>query len=98
MLGGAPTAAEGAASAASTIFKTAHYADRLIAEGVDVANAEAAVASDVTALQNSLSVGAPFSGRLTVDGVLLEYRAYPLPGGSVNVGTIFPVGPFPVGP
>ena len=76
-----------------TLFQTAHYSERLIAAGVDVASAEAAVANGVASLQDSLSVGAPFSWRLAVDGVLLEYRAFPLPGGSVNVGTIFPVVP-----
>jgi RHS repeat-associated protein len=76
---------------ANLAFKTGHYAERLIAEGVDVRNAEGAVASEINAIVDSLAEGAPFSGRVTVDGTLLEYRAYPLPGGPVNVGTIFPV-------
>lgn len=77
----------------ATIFRTAHYADRLIAGGVGVSNAEAAVAGAMSSMRGLLSEGAPFWGRLTVDGVLLEYRAFPLPGGQVNVGTIFPVMP-----
>jgi hypothetical protein len=72
-------------------FKAGHYGARLIAEGLDVGKVEAAVADEIAALGDSLSPDAPFWGRLTVDGVLVEYRAFPLPGGGVNVGTLFPV-------
>ena len=33
----------------------------------------------------------PFSGRLNVNEVPLEFRAFPLQDGKVNVGTIFPL-------
>ncbi|MDE3211201.1 MAG: hypothetical protein KGM46_10705 [Pseudomonadota bacterium] len=80
---------------ADIAFQTAHYADRLAAAGLDATEVEATVAGEVNA---TLSMGTegtavgPFSGRISIDGTQVEYRAYPLPNGSVNVGTIFPVG------
>lgn len=72
-----------------TVFKTAHYASRLKAVGIAVNAAEDCVASEIAALGDSLDVGAAFSGRFTLDDILLEYRA--MPSGAVSVGTIFPV-------
>lgn len=84
-------AAKGAAAAAETSFKTAHYASRLEAAGVDIARAEAAVDKEVNAMRASLATNADVVGRLTVDGVTLEYRARLLADGTVNVGTLFPM-------
>ncbi len=72
------------------VFKTGHYAQRLIAAGVDVASAEADVVGEINALE-SVVEGQLMEGQLTVDGVLLQYRAMPLPGGQISVGTIHPV-------
>ena len=82
-----------AASAGATVFKTKHYAERLAKEGVDVVRAEKAVAERIGSMRPNMSTGAEVRGRFELGGVLLEYRAYPLPNGSVNVGTIFPVKP-----
>jgi len=82
-----------AASAGATVFKTKHYAERLAKEGVDVVRAEKAVAERIGSMRPNMSTGAEVRGRFELDGVLLEYRAYPLPNGSVNVGTMFPVKP-----
>lgn len=71
------------ASQSSLVFKTGHYASRLLAAGVNVGRAEAAV-------QGLIKGGAPLHGTVRVDGVLLEYRAMRLPDGRINVGTIFP--------
>jgi filamentous hemagglutinin len=79
------------ALAAKTTFKTAHYASRLEAAGVDIANAEAAVGKEINAMREHMGAGAEVGGRLKVDGVLVEYRARLLPDGTVNVGTLFPV-------
>jgi hypothetical protein len=75
----------------STIFRTGHYASRLEAAGVNVARAEAAVASEVSAIRSSMATNADVVGRMRVDGVLIEYRMRLLPDEAVNVGTIFPV-------
>jgi hypothetical protein len=79
---------------AQILFKTGHYAPRLIAEGLDVAETEAAVAREVNATISTATEGTaigPFSGRLMINDVQVEYRAMPLSGGQVNVGTVFPV-------
>jgi hypothetical protein len=44
-------------------------------------------------MRPNMAESALVSGRMTVDGVLVEYRAMLLPNGTVNVGTIFPVVP-----
>lgn len=93
ILGAIPgVAAEGkGAKVATTIFKSTHYAERLAAKGVNVVRAEGAVAERVAEMRSSMTVGAEVEGRFVVDGVQVEYSAYMLPDGTVNVGTIFPV-------
>jgi hypothetical protein len=88
---GSSSPTKGDTVAAETKFKTAHYAPRLEAAGVNVARAEAAVANEVQALRGKLATNADVVGRLTVDGVKVEYRARLLPDGTINVGTLFPV-------
>lgn len=65
-----------------TGFKTGHYARRLLADGISVDRAELAV-------QRTIRNGGPLHGTVAVDGITLEYRAMELPGGEINVGTIF---------
>ena len=60
---------------------------------MDVGRAEETVAQGIEVMQPNMSVGAEVRGRFLLDDILLEYRAYPLPDGSINVGTIFPVKP-----
>jgi hypothetical protein len=75
----------------AAIFKTAHYAQRLQAAGLNVARTEAVVAKEVAAMRGAMQAGAPLSGRLVIDGVLIEYRVMPMANGTLTVGTIFPV-------
>ena len=89
--GVAAEGAVGATDAAQITFQTAHYAARLNAAGVSVMNAEAAVGDALSAIWADLT-GSTW-GRLTVDNLLLEWRAMPLQSGTVSVGTIFPVVP-----
>ena len=42
-------------------------------------------------MRGSLAANADVVGRLTVDGVKVEYRARLPPNGTVNIGTLFPV-------
>jgi len=65
----------------AVIFKTGHYAQRLIAAGVDVGRAEAAV-------QAAIKAGGPLVNEIIVDGVKLRYIAEARPGGLISVGTI----------
>lgn len=71
------------ASRSAIVFKTGHYASRLLAAGVNVDRAE-------TAVQGIIRNGGPLHGTIMVDGVRLEYRAMRLTDGRINVGTIFP--------
>jgi hypothetical protein len=76
------------------LSNAAHYAPRLIEAGLDVASTQAAVVSELEAMQAALAEGeslGSLSGRISVDGKLVQYNAFPLPGGQINVGTIFPV-------
>lgn len=41
-----------------------------------------------------MNAGGDVAGRMRIDDVLVEYRARRLRDGSVNVGTMFPVGPM----
>ncbi|HQX64135.1 MAG TPA: hypothetical protein PK593_11820, partial [Thermomicrobiales bacterium] len=86
-------AAKEAARAGTIVFKSAHYASRLEAAGVNVARAETEIGKAVGVLRPDLAVDAAVRGRMSIDGVLVEYRAMLLPNGTVNVGTIFPVVP-----
>jgi YD repeat-containing protein len=81
----------GANNAGDIAFKTSHYASRLEAEGVNVADAEGQVADAVTGMMPDMLPNTNAVGRMTVDGVLVEFRVRILPNGTANVGTIFPV-------
>ena len=72
-------------------FQTQHYAPRLDAVGVSATKAEAAVLNQIAPLSDKLSPGANFGGRIVVDGVKLEYRAFVFADGKINIGTLFPV-------
>ena len=66
---------------ATILSNAAHYAPRLAAAGVDVARAQAAVVSEIEAMQAALAEGeslGSLSQRITVDGTLLRYNAFPL--------------------
>jgi len=82
---------EGPALISETTFNRVHYASRLEAAGVNIVRAEAAVATEINAMRSSLATNADVVGRLTIDGVKVEYRARLLPSGTVSVGTLFPV-------
>lgn len=82
---------KGPALISETTFNRVHYASRLEAAGVNIARAEAAVATEINAMRSSLAANADVVGRLTIDGVKVEYRARLLPSGTVSVGTLFPV-------
>ena len=81
--------ASGADALGVTVFQTTHYAPRLIAEGVNVARAEAAVAKEVAAIRQTLTAGSGVRAQVVVDGVTIQFRVHMLPNGVVNVGTIF---------
>ncbi len=72
-------------------FQTRHYESRLKAEGLDPATVESGVAQEVQTMVPNLEKGSNAWGRMTIDGVLVEFRLYVKSNGEINVGTIFPV-------
>lgn len=82
LLGIGVSPAQKAIIAGNVVFKTSHYAPRLLKIGVDVAKAER------VALAAIRQTGA-LTGPINVGGQNLVYRAYLLPDGKLNVGTIF---------
>ena len=77
--------------AVDATFQTQHYAPRLEAAGVSVSKAETAVLNHIAPLVDKLTPGANFGGRIVVDGVQVEYRAFVFADGRINIGTLFPV-------
>jgi hypothetical protein len=54
------------------------------------ADVEAAIQRDVQAgVQNATQPTGNFWGRVNVGGQTVEYRAYTLPNGTINVGTYY---------
>ncbi|WP_228884928.1 RHS repeat domain-containing protein [Stenotrophomonas rhizophila] len=78
-------------SEAQVVFRTGHYASRLESVGLNVARTEAIIGREVARVRPNMAVGADVTGRIRVNGVVVEYRMRALPNGGVNVGTIFPV-------
>ncbi|MGF6903359.1 DUF6531 domain-containing protein [Paraburkholderia sp. GAS348] len=81
----------GTDSSAVINFQTRHYESRLKAEGLNPAAVESNVAQEVQAMIPNLEKGSNAWGRMTIDGVVVEFRLYVKSNGEVNVGTIFPV-------
>jgi len=92
MLDGAGELEEGA----NLTFQSEHAIEHWAEAGVDQAEGEQAIANQV---QSQLSSDIPttfdgaFMGRVDTQGVTMEYRGFGLPGGSVNIGTAYPVVP-----
>jgi hypothetical protein len=72
-------------------FQTGHYGPRLEANGVNVNTAQNAVQTAVDDIAGSMEVGVLEKGTLEVDGKVVQWNAYKLPNGTVNVGTIYVV-------
>jgi len=72
-------------------FRTGHYASRLEAVGLNVSRTEAVIAREVARIRPNMATGVDVVGRISVNGVLVEYRVRALANGTINVGTIFPV-------
>jgi RHS repeat-associated protein len=68
-----------------------HGARHLLGTGLTPAQVEPCIAAQIQASVRgaSLTAGAEFRGRLVVEGVMIEFRAFPLPNGSINVGTYY---------
>ena len=80
-------------TAPNLTFKTGHVTQHRKDLGLPAQKVEAAIAAEVkTATQGASQTGS-FWGRVTVDGKVVEYRAFTLPDGTINVGTYYPPTP-----
>ena len=67
-----------------------HGARHLEGTGLNQGEVESAITNDVQqAVQNSTQPTTSFKGRVTVNSQTIEYRAYTLPDGTINVGTYY---------
>jgi len=67
-----------------------HGARHLKGTGLNQSDVESAIKQDVeTAIKNATQPTGNFWGRIDVSGQTVEYRAYTLPNGTVNVGTYY---------
>jgi Pretoxin HINT domain len=66
-----------------------HGERHLIGTGLDQADVEATIEAQVSQGVSGASSTGSFWGRVIVDGQIVEYRAYTLPNGTINVGTYY---------
>lgn len=88
----AAEAAEAAETAYQITFKTSHAARHLKGTGLSAAEVESAISRAAEQTVKGASSVGPFWGRVTVQGQVIEFRAYPIGGMRINVGTYYPVG------
>jgi RHS repeat-associated protein len=86
---GADAADAAATDGAEVIF--GHGARHLVGTALDSGEVESAIRSQVEQSAARASSTGSFWGRTVVDGQTVEYRAYTLPNGSINVGTYYVV-------
>jgi hypothetical protein len=71
-------------------IKSAHGARHLEGTGLGSEAVESAITRHVQASTQGASQTGSFWGRVTVEGQTIEYRAFTLPDGTINVGTYYP--------
>jgi hypothetical protein len=76
--------------AVEVVFKSAHGARHLVGTGLEAAEVESAISTRILEDVAGASETGTFSGRLEVGGNLLEFRAFTVSPGEINVGTYFP--------
>lgn len=68
-----------------------HGARHLAGTDLVQGEVEAAIENEVVGQVSGASADGWFSGRVSVGGQIIEYRAYALPDGTVNIGTYYVV-------
>lgn len=61
--------------------------------GIDVSQVEGAITKSVNSVIRRTNISGEFWGRVNVNGTIIEYRAFTLPNGTINVGTYYPIVP-----
>jgi hypothetical protein len=73
--------------------QSAHGARHLAGTGLTSQTVESAIVGQVRQATSGATATGSFWGRVTVNGRVVEYRAFTLPDGTINVGTYYPVIP-----
>jgi len=79
----------GSIAVAGVVVVFGHGARHLVGLNVTQSAVEAAIKNDIALSVNSASQTGPFWGRVTVNGQVIEYRAYPIANNTINVGTYY---------
>ncbi|HEY9825278.1 MAG TPA: hypothetical protein V6D19_07510 [Stenomitos sp.] len=74
---------------AGVVVVFGHGARHLVGLNVTQAEVEVAIQNNIALSVNSTSQTGPFWGRVTVNGQVIEYRAYPIGNNTINVGTYY---------
>ena len=83
---------EGLAGSRVTI-QSAHGARHLAGTGLTSEAVESAIVGQVRQATAGATATGSFWGRVTVNGRVVEYRAFTVPDKTINVGTYYPVNP-----
>jgi hypothetical protein len=78
-------------NASCVVFRTAHYGPRLQKIGLNPDDVNEAVGEELEAIKGNMSPGGDVTGRVSIGGHTLQWRARMLPNGTVSVGTIHEV-------
>jgi len=88
---GTDAAATEGGSAVEITFQSAHGARHLVGTGLQAGQVEAAIGKQVSSEVSRASFTGNFWGRIPVAGQTIEYRAFNLPSGAINIGPYYPV-------
>ena len=80
---------EGAATLIDITFS--HGARHLVGTGLEQGAVESAIQGEIQDVVANASSTGSFWGRVTLNGQTIEYRAFTLPNGTINVGTYYPI-------
>jgi RHS repeat-associated protein len=68
---------------------TSHGPAHLVGTGLSRSAVERAIAADIGGFARTVTSGAQFWGRVVVQGTTIEYRAFPMVNGTINIGTYY---------
>lgn len=85
----ATEAADGVLEAVTPRVTFGHGARHLEGTGLSATQVESTILQRVTAEASQASTTGSFWGRVQINGTTIEYRAYTLPDGTINVGTYY---------
>jgi hypothetical protein len=71
------------------VFRSGHARPHVVAIGVPVARIETTIRRQISEDIRQASATGSFWGRVTIQDVIVEYRAYTLTDGTISVGTYY---------